>query len=389
MTVQNIDSSKCSGCAYCADICPKSVITMNSRNDGNLFPYIGDGCIDCGLCIRGCAFSTAHDLRTPIETYVGCRSDKEQLVNSSSGGIFAALAEKLHQDDNWCICGCILDEEIKAVHTLTSDMDLIKKMYGSKYVQSNTMGVYKEVLKALRNGKKVLFSGTPCQVDAVKKYTKDHSNLFTVEIICHGVTSPEMFESYLQMLGKKGIARFVFRDKKQGWSYNNEVILISGKHRNINHRLSSYMTYYLNGETYREACYDCPFATDKRGADITIGDYWGVVREKQDKWSGIDAEKGVSCILVNTEKGREILETAPVLKYSVPYESIRKGNEPLNHPSVFSARRNDILREWNKNHSWKDVDIFFRKNDYSFVYKMWSMVPLRLQHRIRIILGKR
>lgn len=389
MTVEDIEKNKCSGCAYCADICPKSAITMKLDENGDIFPYVNDNCIDCGLCFKECAFKGAHELSMPMATYVGCRPEKDRIMDSSSGGVFAAITEKLLQSSDWVVCGCILDDKLKAIHVLSSDVNDIRKMYGSKYVQSCIDGIYKKVNMELKKGKKVLFSGTPCQIDAVKKITGSHPNLYTIEIICHGVTSPRMFDSYMELIGKDNIERFVFRDKKQGWSFNNKVVFKNGKEKRINHRLSSYMTYYLNGDTYRDACYNCPFAIEERGADITIGDFWGVVREKQNKWEGIDAEKGVSCILVNTEKGEEMLKKASITRFSVPYDSIKKGNEPLNHPSKYSERRKEVLAAWEKRHNWKDVDELFRKKDYSSIFFIWSLVPVSIQHFVRVILKKR
>ena len=149
------------------------------------------------------------------------------------------------------------------------------------------------------------------------------------------------------------------------------------------------MTYYLNGETYRESCYECAYAGATRGADLTIGDFWGIIRKRPDLKSKINIDEGVSCLLVNSEKGKYLVEGADIKLFDVNYEDIQDGNEPLNHPSTFTSKRKDILEKWSQNLDWKDVDKYWRENDYKLVYKVWSVIPVKMQHLIREILGKR
>jgi len=198
-----------------------------------------------------------------------------------------------------------------------------------------------------------------------------------------------MFESYLNLFDKEQIKDFVFRDKNQGWSFNNLIIYANGNQKRVNHRMSSYMTYFLNGETYRESCYQCPFACEKRGGDITIGDFWGVVRTNPDLQGQFDIENGVSCLLVDTEKGAEILKDTDLEMRQVPYGDIRNGNEPLNHPSIHSNKRSSILKVWEKNRNWADVDNYWKKNDRKVIHWFWSYIPIGLQHKIRVFLRLR
>lgn len=388
MNVADLDKKQCCGCAYCITICPKSAIHMSLDECGALIPVVNQNCVDCGLCVSKCPYNALLSLKEPIATFAACRKEQDKIMKSSSGGVFAAIAESLNLSDEWYVAGCILDDNFIPKHIVSSDIQEIEKMYGSKYVQSDIQYVYAEIKEKLKNGYKVLFSGTPCQVNAIQKFTQNNENLYTIEVICHGVTSPEMFSSYLSLYNKENIKTFVFRDKNQGWTYNNLIVYKDGKRKKINHRLSSYMTYFLNGETYRESCYSCIFAKHLRGADITLGDFWGVVRECQAN-PNFSAEKGVSCLLVNTKKGYDLINHASILKNEVPYESIYKGNEPLNHPSTCTHRRSDIIEVWRKNREWKDVERYFRKHDYSVVFKFWSIIPLKVQHLIRVALGKR
>lgn len=390
MRVVDYKSEQCCGCGLCAAICPTKAITLLENKVGFLEPNIDNKkCINCEVCWKQCSFQHQDRLIEPLRTFAAVRTDKLKLKRSSSGGLFSAISENMLSSNEWMICGCILDEMIEAKHIVTKEVEEVEKMYGSKYVQSNMEEVYSNILNALQLGKKVLFSGTPCQVAAIKKFTNKCENLYTIEIICHGVANQAMFTSYLKNLNIGEIREFCFRDKEQGWTFNNKMQLNDGSIVIKNHRLSSYMTYYLNSETYRESCYHCPYACQKRGADLTIGDFWGVINKCSYLRNKIDIDKGVSCVLVNTTKGEMLLTSGEIKCYPVNYEDIKEGNGPLNHPSTHSNKRAEILRLWKKDMNWKFIDNYWKKNDYRFSYKIWSMVPTNIQNIIRVMLGKR
>lgn len=390
MNVSELQKNMCTGCGYCSNVCPVDAIEIGSDELGYLFPKVSSKCINCGKCVRECPYNQEKKLLVkPQNTYAAVRSDKEKLMQSSSGGIFAAIAESVINKPDWFVSGCILNDELKPIHILTNDKNEIKRICGSKYVQSSMGTIYTEIENKLANGSKVLFSGTPCQVNAVRQFTRNNKNLFTIEVICHGVSNEEMFLSYLALHNRSSINGFTFRDKSQGWSYNNSERYKNAKTKKVNHRLSSYMTYYLAGETYRESCYECAYAGATRGADLTIGDFWGIIRKRPDLKTKIEIEKGVSCLLVNSEKGKYLVDESDIKIFAVNYEDIQEGNEPLNHPSSFTTKRKDILDRWSKDLDWKDVDKYWRENDYKLIYKVWSMVPVKIQHLIREMLGKR
>ena len=198
-----------------------------------------------------------------------------------------------------------------------------------------------------------------------------------------------MFQSSLVPYDKNQIRSFLFRDKNQGWTFNNLISYKNGNIKRVNHRLSSYMTYFLEGETYRESCYECPYAKPDRSADITIGDFWGIVERCFDLKQKIDIENGVSCLIINTSRGKDIVEFCEIDKFEVAYEDIKAGNEPLNHPSRHTNKREAILSEWKRHKDWKDVHVYWREHDYKLSYLIWSRIPIRLQHKIRLLLGKR
>lgn len=390
MKVSDLANLSCSGCGLCVNICTKSAITLQPDKIGFLRPVVDEQtCVDCGLCIKQCIINNPAELSNPKETFAAVRVDKEKVSMSSSGGVFAAFAESVLDKGNWYVAGSILDDSISAVHALVNKKEELTPLYGSKYVQSEVGNVYNETKARLTEGCKVLFSGTPCQIAAVKRFTKNHPNLYTIEVICHGVANNKMFNSYLDKYKREGIKKFYFRDKGQGWSFNNKIVYKDGSEKKVNHRMSSYMTYFLNGETYRESCYHCPYAKPERGADITIGDFWGIIRKRADLKESIDIEKGVSCLLINTSKGKQLVEEADIELYPVAYEDIKDGNEPLNHPSIHTQERTAILDEWSKSLDWTDVDSYWKKHDSSLIFRLWSMVPMNLQHKIRVLLGKR
>ena len=390
MNVSALANDKCCGCGLCASVCNKNSITIKPDRMGYLRPVVdGSTCVDCGLCVKKCVIENPSETLQPQKTFAAIRKDLHKISLSSSGGVFAATAEKVLETGEWVVVGCALDATLSAKHIIIYNSGELKNLYGSKYVQSETTGIYEQVAETLEAGKKVLFSGTPCQVAAIQRYTNYHSNLYTIEVICHGVANNEMFNSYLDMYKRSEILMFYFRDKGQGWSFNNKVIYKNGKEKKINHRMSSYMTYFLKGETYRDCCYKCPYAKPERGADITIGDFWGILQTRPDLNNTIDIEKGVSCVLVNTDKGNSLLSGVDISLYPVEYSAIRKENGPVNDPSVHTLKRDAVLSEWRKRNNWEDVHEYWKKNDLKLSFRLWSMVPISLQHKIRVLLGKR
>lgn len=357
---------------------------------GFLRPHVDTAtCLNCGLCYKNCVINNPEPLRLPLNTYGAVRHERDKVRLSSSGGVFAAIAEHMIERENWCVVGSILDESISAVHVITDTVSGLLPMYGSKYVQSEMRDVYKAIRMRLGRGESVLFSGTPCQVAAIQRYSKYHPNLYTVEVICHGVPNNAMFNSYLNQYDRGTISQFIFRDKGQGWSFNNKIVYKNGRVKKVNHRLSSYMTYFLKGEIYRDSCYKCPYATEKRCADITIGDFWGIMQTRPDIDGVVDVEKGVSCLLVNTEKGAELVKNSQVDLYDVPYQAIKDGNGPVNEPSKHTDKREIILNIWRKNHDWKEVHHYWKANDFNRSFYIWALVPPALQHKIRLMLKKR
>lgn len=238
-------------------------------------------------------------------TYAVKHKNKCVLSDSRSGGIFTALSD-YYLENNGIVYGCALTEQFQATHIRAINKEQRDLMRGSKYVQSKMGDTFKSVRKDLDEEKMVFFSGTPCQVAGLRKYLgRDYRNLFCVDILCHGVPSPAVWEKYLAWQEKRAgdkIVKVDFRNKKDfGWRAHYETLWFHNG-RKVSSRV--YTAMFYKHSILRPCCYVCPFKSIKRVGDISIADYWGVEKAAPK----FDDDKGVSLVLVNTEKGAELFE---------------------------------------------------------------------------------
>lgn len=346
------EKKDCCGCTACMNICPRKAIKMESDEYGYEFPKINnDLCIECELCKKVCAFQNVPVTgNKPISTYVAINKDKDVLSSSASGGIFGALAQLIFKKKG-VVFGCAYNEEMKPEHIcIKSPLD-IKKIQGSKYVQSAVNATFAEAKEFLESGTRVLYTGTPCQIAGLKSYLgKDYNNLITADIICHGVPNANFFKGYIKHLEEKlkgQIIDFKFRDKTKGWGKMGRVkYQRNGKifEKSINPSTSYYYSYFLKGDIYRENCYECKYTCGSREGDFTMGDYWGIEKAHPE----IETKDGVSVLLVNSNKGMDIIdelkEYLNITKST--FEQAREQNGQLNKPTVKSDRREIILNTW-------------------------------------------
>ncbi len=301
---------ECTGCSACAHVCPKNCINMVPDNYGFLYPHVNnDICINCGACEKNCPVinKTEQENKTDVISYAAKNTDENTRKQSSSGGIFSTIAEKVLKD-NGIVYGAAFDENFVVKHigiSSINDLDLLRR---SKYVQSDLNNSFLEVKKYLDEGKNVLFTGTPCQVEGLLSYLrKPYDNLITMDFVCHGVPAPNVWEYYKACLGKQYNSSIIdvnFRDKSLGWK--NFSMRIAFKNGNIYCNASKndpYMRAFLANFDLRQSCYCCKFKSTIHKSDITVADYWGIDEISPE----IDDDKGLSLLLVNTEKGSALL----------------------------------------------------------------------------------
>lgn len=323
----------CCGCSACVQICPKHCISLSEDEEGFLYPEVSlKQCIDCGLCEKVCPMISRPAPIEPLKTLAVKNRNEEERMKSSSGGVFIALARRVIEKGG-VVFGAVFDEDWEVKHTYAESLEEVHPMMCSKYLQSRIENTYFEAGQFLKQGREVMFAGTPCQITGLKKYLrKDYPNLLAVDFLCHGVPSPGVWRTYLRetfgtaaqraATGKNtvlslslknvpAIAGISFRDKTlSGWKKFSFVVwgksaskadknsvLLSAIHRD-----NPYMRGFLSNLYLRPSCYRCLCKNGISHSDLTIADFWGIGSLMPD----FDDDKGVGLVLVNTRRGETI-----------------------------------------------------------------------------------
>lgn len=387
----------CCACEACANICSKNAISIKEDENGFRYPLIDNTiCIDCGLCQKVCAFQNIEETNHPLKTYVAAAVDKKVIRKSASGGIFAVLAKEIISKGGY-VCGATLfttDEKVCVEHIIIDKVEEIGLLQGSKYVQSNIGDCFKLIKKLLNEGKVVMFSGTPCQCAGLKAFLrKPYENLIIIDIICHGVPNQKLFNDYLayKYSRKEKITNFAFRDKSKGWGLLGRVDYKNGKSQTVPAGLSSFYSFFLDSQIYRENCYKCKYASQNRPGDLTLGDYWGIEREHPELITSkkYNPEDGISCIVVNTPKGADILKNISdsIIMDCSTYEKIANRNKQLLQPSNRGKHYDEIFDAYRMS-GYKAVDKIFYKyyKKQILIHSIFSKLPFGLKERIRKLL---
>lgn len=329
-----IDKFKCCGCNACVQRCPKQCISMPEDEEGFLYPIVDlSVCIDCGLCEKVCPVINQESERNPIEVFAAVNQDDFIRMQSSSGGIFTALAEQIIRE-NGVVFGARFDEKWEVKHDYTETIEGLKVFRGSKYVQSRIGDTFKQAEFFLKAGRKVMFVGTPCQIAGLRLFLrKEYVNLLAVDIICHGVPSPMIWRKYLEDKTKRQGIEFIqsisFRDKGTGWkNYSFNIKYEKGYSESSFSEYASqniFMKGFLADLYLRPSCYACPAKKLKSGSDITLGDFWGIQHIKPE----LDDDKGVCAFIINTRKGIEWQNKLVIQKYKFDFTDVVKGNPSL------------------------------------------------------------
>ena len=376
---------ECTGCSACYNICPSKAIKMEIR-EGFWYPYIEqDKCVKCNLCKNVCPVSMDESLpkSDDIEVYAGYNLNNDIRISSSSGGIFSVIAEKILSEGG-VVFGAAFGSDFSTVeHIKVDEIQNLKKLRGSKYVQSNIKRCFKECKRYLENGQKVLFTGTPCQIAGLKKFLrKDYDDLFTIDFICHGVPSPIIWKEYVkEIYSNCKIKKVEFRNKLYGWENflfcveyeNGDIIRISPT-------FEIYMQGFLNNLYLRESCYDCKFKTVKRCSEFTVGDCWG-----SDKiCPEIDAYNGLSVLFVQNEKGKIFLQNIlnDIKLVKVDTNLIVANNMAIVKSSVDNRNRRIFWKEYAK--SLGNVSKLIKK--YYFTRGMRKYISLYIRNKVKFIL---
>lgn len=373
--IELCDVNSCTQCHACESVCPKKCIAFNMAKDGFYIPEIDrDVCIECGACMKAChQLNQSKTKRTPLQTYAAWSLENDVRTSSSSGGVFSEIARYVFEKDG-VVVGAVMNEHLKVYHTFASSMKELFAMRGSKYVQSDLTGVYVKVKDYLRVGRYVLFTGTPCQVGGLYSFLKkDYENLLTCDLVCHGVPSQKSFDTYCEKIGltRNEVAEVSFRYTK-GWGLQmaTRSHLVSPaqagdyKWNNISPKNSYYLRAFTSGLMFNEACYNCQYATPERASDITMADYWGIGTAMP---FNHPTQKGVSLLLVNSEKGGDVVKACKSLYTEVrPLEEAVKGNYNLSQCSERPVGRDtycedakmmplkELFLKYNLQPSWKD-----------------------------------
>lgn len=383
--IEIVEKSDCVGCEACVQRCPKQCIVMKEDAEGFLYPQIDiEKCIDCGLCERVCPVIHQGEPRKPLVAYAAKNQDESVRLNSSSGGVFSALAEHVIAQGG-VVFGARFDKSWNVVHDYVETIEGLSAFRGAKYVQSRIGQSFLRAETFLKQGRMVLFSGLPCQITGLKKFLrKDYDNLITVELFCHGVPSPMVWKRFLEeevAIPHIRLKSISFRDKVSGWKnysffYSQEDANGVQLHR-MPFAKNLFMRGFLADLYLRPSCYHCPAKQFKSGSDLTIGDYWGVKLAHPE----LDDDKGVSAVLVNTDRGVKILQTVQHISlYASTFENVVKCNPALMKSAQEPAKRPLFFELLNQ---YKVSEIVVKLTHISFLCKMQRKIRRKLSHFFR------
>lgn len=369
----------CCGCTACVSICPHDAITMVPDALGFLYPQVDmNKCVDCGLCERVCAFNDNYDTSLNLDkplAYGARHKNMKEVETSRSGGAFIALSDYILEHGG-VVYGAGYADHFRVVHKRATTKEERDEFKGSKYVQSDMNSIFRQVKKDLRNGLTVLFSGTPCQTSGLNSYIgkKLRENLYLVDIVCHGVPGPYLWRDYLNYLEKiqgSPIVWVNFRDKqKYGWRAHLESFIF----KNGGGSKMSFTYLFYKHIMFRQSCGKCHFCNTRRPSDITIADFWGW--EKTDPEINKD-DKGLSLVLVNTEKGKFLFDAVKESMDVIPAELENCLQTHLRMPSDIHPLRMQFEEDYNK-------------KGFEYVYLKYN-IPQRLQRykfKLKMILKR-
>lgn len=349
--LDTLSPKDCCGCGACINACPTGALSYSTDEFGFYRPQIDSTkCVYCSKCIRVCPEYNEIVVNKPSNVYAAINKDGEVLKRSASGGIFYALAESVITEGG-VVFGATLDNQFQVKHICIEKIEDLPLIQKSKYVQSFIGNSYKIALDKLKDGKKVLFSGTPCQVAAMKLFVgRNSENLILIEVVCHGIPSQMLFDDYIANLiaKKKSVKEYVFCYKRKQRNGMNKYLAFTTKKNKIyvkNWPQDSYNAFFMDAKDYQDCCYSCKFAKAERIADLTLCDFWHWEAYHKNNFPECSTLSG---ICVNTEKGqialKMILSKIDIVKSS--FENLSAHNGCLIKPTPRPISRDSFLNEW-------------------------------------------
>ncbi len=328
------NKTACFGCGACEASCAQGAISMVFDAEGFSYPVIDSTlCVECGNCISVCP--AKYSVSGPEGAPFAVRSQDDSLLyKSTSGGAFSLFAEEILKE-NGVVCGAVFDENFRVHHILSDDISSMRK---AKYVQSDLHGMYASVQNALASGKQVLFTGTPCQCDAMLRYFKEKpENLILMAIVCRGVQSPGVWKDYISYLSKEGkLESYCFRDKRVKNDAHTVSFSIDGRETALDMKKDRFCRIYLKCISLRPSCYQCAYTRWELPFDFTVGDFWGIEKEYHELADG----KGTSLVIARTEKAMALIDK--IKSHAIILETSR---EKADQPALNKPAPNSILRK--------------------------------------------
>ncbi len=354
----------CCGCNACGDICAHGAITFKTDNEGFWYPEVNkELCVDCGLCEKVCPIINIDKLKhndlDNSECHAAIHKNLEVRFDSTSGGLFSALAEKMYRDGGY-VGGALYDENYKVRHFISNNKKDLLKLRSSKYTESNAEGFYIRVKELLNNGEKVLVCGTPCQMAALRSFLrKQYDNLIVVDFVCRGVNSPFVGKKFIESLEKKWNSKIIWqkaKNKELGWKLMAaKYITEDGKSHFIPAPLNAFTRGYLKTNAFcRPSCYKCKFKGMPRMSDLSLADCWGI--ERIDK--SMDDNIGTSLVLVNSKKGIDYYNNImqKIKSIDVTLEQALVGNPAIMRPIPEPSIDREKFFEYLKDHTFEETE---------------------------------
>lgn len=379
------DKPNCCGCHACYNRCQQKCISMQSDDEGFWYPVVDrKECIDCGLCEKVCPTLSKSIVENHPAAYACLNKDDKIRQQSSSGGVFTIVAASVLANHG-VVFGAGFDRDFNVLHSSVDNLDGLSNLRGSKYVQSSIGDTYEQAKDFLKQGRQVLFSGTPCQIAGLKSYLgKDYEGLICLDIICHGVPSPLVWKQYRsKQKNTNELKSISFRDKTFGWkrfslrlTYKNDDEYI----KDLNS--DEFMQGFLKNVYLRPSCYHCSFKTLARQSDITLADFWGI----ENILPSLDDDKGTSLILVNSDKGKEIfLAAADKMEYKkIDIDQAIVYNSAAIKSVAYNPKRDKFFRDLPE--TADIIQLIAKYTKVSFPRKVYRKVRLLLSRIKRKIL---